>query len=112
MEARFDGRAGAFAYLLFVLLYFPCVATVAAIVRETGAAWAAFVAAWTTGIAFMTATFFYQAASFDRHPMSSSLWMLALLVVLMAVFGGLRGWARRGRLAPASPAPPAAEVAG
>jgi ferrous iron transport protein B len=96
MEARFDGRAGAFAYLLFVLLYFPCVATIAAIVRETGTAWASFVAAWTTGIAYITATFFYQAATFERHPWASSAWILALLMVLIAVFAGLRIWARRG----------------
>ncbi|MGB5736659.1 MAG: nucleoside recognition domain-containing protein, partial [Thiohalocapsa sp.] len=96
MEARFDGRAGAFAYLLFVLLYFPCVATIAAIVRETGTAWAGFVAAWTTGIAYITATFFYQAATFERHPWASSAWMLGLVLVLIAVFAGLGLWARRG----------------
>jgi ferrous iron transport protein B len=97
MEARFDGRAGAFAYLLFVLLYFPCVATVAAIVRETGAAWATFVAAWTTGIAFIAATAFYQAATFSRDPTAASLWLGGMLAVLVAVFIGLRIWARRGR---------------
>jgi len=96
MEARFDGRAGAFAYLLFVLLYFPCVATVAAIVREAGAPWAAFVAAWTTGIAYITATGFYQAATFGRHPLSSGVWLAALTLALIAVFTGLRLWARRG----------------
>ncbi|MBK1631614.1 ferrous iron transport protein B [Thiohalocapsa halophila] len=96
MEARFDGRAGAFAYLLFVLLYFPCVATLAAVVRETGAAWATFVAAWTTGIAFITATAFYQAATFSRHPTTASLWLGGMLAVLVAVFIGLRIWARRG----------------
>ncbi len=97
MEARFDGRAGAFAYLLFVLLYFPCVATVAAIVREAGASWAAFVAAWTTGIAYITATLFYQAATFERHPWLSGGWILASVFVLIAVFAALRVWARRGR---------------
>jgi len=51
MASRFDGQIGAFAYLLFVLLYFPCAATIGAIVREAGAPWAAFVAAWTTGVA-------------------------------------------------------------
>ena len=56
MQSRFDGRSGAFAYLLFVLLYFPCVATIGAIVREAGRRWALFVAAWTTGIAYVVAT--------------------------------------------------------
>jgi ferrous iron transport protein B len=96
MEARFDGRAGAFAYLLFVLLYFPCVATIGAIVREAGAPWAAFVAAWTTGVAYVTATLFYQGATFDRHPLSSGLWIATLLIVMIAVFTGLRVWSRRG----------------
>jgi ferrous iron transport protein B len=97
MEARFDGRIGAFAYLLFVLLYFPCVATIAVIVREAGTSWAVFVAAWSTGIAFVTATLFYQAASFEHHPPSSLAWIIGLTVLLVAVLAGLRTWARNGR---------------
>lgn len=96
MEARFDGRIGAFAYLLFVLLYFPCVATIGGIVRETGMAWAGFVAAWTTGIAFITATLFYQSASFERHPISSGIWIVGLSLLLALVIAGLRAWARKG----------------
>jgi ferrous iron transport protein B len=97
MEARFDGRAGAFAYLLFVLLYFPCVATIGAIVRETSRAWAAFVAAWSTGIAFVAATLFYQVATFQAHPVSSAAWILGLLLGLSGVLLGLRAWARNGQ---------------
>jgi len=102
MEASFDGRIGAFAYLLFVLLYFPCAATIGVIVRETGMAWAGFVAAWTTGIAFVTATLFYQAASFERHPLSSGLWILGSSLFLALVILGLRAWARRGHEGPPS----------
>lgn len=97
MAARFDGRAGAFAYLLFVLLYFPCVATIGAIVREAGSVWAAFVAAWTTGIAFVTATLFYQTATFERHPLSSGIWIGVLALLLILVFTGLHLWSRRGQ---------------
>lgn len=97
MEARFDGRAGAFAYLLFVLLYFPCVATLGAIVREAGAPWASFVAVWTTGIAYITATLFYQTLTFERHPLISGIWIGGLLVLLILVFTGLRLWGRRER---------------
>ncbi|MBK5930930.1 Fe(2+) transporter permease subunit FeoB [Halochromatium salexigens] len=100
MEARFDGRAGAFAYLLFVLLYFPCVATLGAIVREAGAPWASFVAAWTTGIAYISATLFYQTLTFERHPLASGIWIGALLVLLILVFTGLRLWGQRGRTRP------------
>jgi len=97
MEARFDGRAGAFAYLLFVLLYFPCVATIGVIVREAGARWAGFVAAWTTGVAFATATLFYQVATFERHPLSSGAWVIGLVVALAVVLLGLRAWGQNGR---------------
>lgn len=96
MHARFDGQAGAFAYLLFVLLYFPCVATIGVIRRETGAAWAAFVATWTTSVAYLTATVFYQVATYSAHPQHSLAWIISLFAVFgLAVFG-LRLWARRG----------------
>jgi ferrous iron transport protein B len=104
MAERFDGQAGAFAYLLFVLLYFPCVATIGAIVREAGAAWAGFVALWTTGIAYLTATLFYQTATLGRDPVQSGLWIAGCLLVFAAVLGGLRLWARRGALAPGTSA--------
>ena len=95
MVARFDGQAGAFAYLLFVLLYFPCVATIGAIVREAGAGWAMFVGAWTTGVAYLTATIFYQVASFARDPTFASLWIGGGLGLFVAVLVALRLWARR-----------------
>ncbi|NVZ09398.1 Fe(2+) transporter permease subunit FeoB [Allochromatium humboldtianum] len=95
MAERFDGQAGAFAYLLFVLLYFPCVATIGAIVRESGAAWATFVGFWTTGIAFLTATVFYQTATFERDPLTAGLWIGGGLGLFAAVLIGLRLWAAR-----------------
>jgi len=97
MAARFDGRAGAFAYLLFVLLYFPCVATIGAIVREAGTPWAGFVALWTTGVAYLTATLFYHAATFGRDPLSAGLWIAGSLLLFGITLGGLRLWARDGR---------------
>lgn len=85
MQHSFDGQAGAFAYLLFILLYTPCVAATAAIYRETSAGWAAFTIAWTTGIAYLTATLFYQTATFSKHPEESLMWLLGLLILLFVV---------------------------
>ncbi|MEN8214301.1 MAG: Fe(2+) transporter permease subunit FeoB [Pseudomonadota bacterium] len=96
MASRFDGQAGAFAYLLFILLYFPCVATIGAIKRETGGAWAGFVALWTTAVAYFAATNFYQAATFSQHAVFSSLWFSGSLLLLAASIIGLRLWAHRG----------------
>jgi ferrous iron transport protein B len=84
MVQRFDGRVGAFAYLLFVLMYFPCVAAMGAVYRETNAKWTAFVAFWTTGLAYWSAVMFYQVMTFNRHPASSAAWVAGLVAVAIA----------------------------
>lgn len=51
----------AFAYLLFVLIYFPCIATIAAVKGETGSwLWAAFAAIYTTALAWVVSACVYQ----------------------------------------------------
>ncbi len=95
MAARFDGAAGAFAYLLFILLYAPCVAAIAAVYRETTPGWAIFTAAWTTGLGFIAATVFYQAAIFNRDPTAAALWIGGMLGTFAAVLFTLRWWADR-----------------
>lgn len=97
MAARFDGAAGAFAYLLFILLYFPCTAVLAAVYRESNLGWALFVAGWTTGLGYMIATLFYQAATFARHPGLSLVWIGMLLAIFLVVVVGLRWWGLRER---------------
>ena len=51
----------AFAYLTFVLLYFPCLATIAAVKSESGSwKWAAFTAVYTTALAWIVSALIYQ----------------------------------------------------
>lgn len=51
----------AVSFLLFVLIYFPCIATVAAIKNETGSwKWALFVVVYTTVLAWLTSFAVYQ----------------------------------------------------
>ncbi len=97
MAERFDGTAGAFAYLLFVLLYMPCVAAIAAVRRETTLGWTVFVAAWTTGMAYAVAIAFYQAARFDQTPATSGAWLAGIAVLFIAVVAGMRYWGQRTR---------------
>jgi ferrous iron transport protein B len=89
MQKSFEGQAGAFAYLLFILLYTPCVTATAAIYRETGFNWTLFVVLWTTGLAYMTATVFYQLMTFNQHPAYSSAWISGLAVVFLAILSML-----------------------
>jgi ferrous iron transport protein B len=95
MRQSFDGQAGAFAYLLFILLYAPCVAATAAIYRETNRGWTIFIVLWTTGLAYMTATIFYQAATFSHHPADSLAWIAGLLAAFICVVGGLWRYGRQ-----------------
>ncbi len=54
----------AFCFLLFVLLYFPCIATIAAIKGETGSwKWALFAALYTTALAWIVSALVYQIGS-------------------------------------------------
>ncbi|EKV00127.1 ferrous iron transporter FeoB [Leptolyngbya sp. PCC 7375] len=84
MVLRFDGRVAAFAYLLFVLMYFPCVAAMGAVYRETNAGWTAFVGLWTTGLAYWTAVAYYQVMTFSQHPRSALAWIVGLGVVAIS----------------------------
>jgi ferrous iron transport protein B len=97
MAQRFDGTVGAFAYLLFVLLYFPCVAATAAIYREAGMRWTLFTAGWTTGLAYGAATLFYQAATFAQNPASAAAWIAGVLAAFAAAIGAMRYTGSRRR---------------
>lgn len=95
MYQRFDGQVGAFAYLLFVLLYFPCISTTAAMLRELHRGWSMFSVAWMTGIAYGVAVLFYQTATFLRHPFSSSIWIVAIVSLFFSTILVLRWYAGR-----------------
>lgn len=76
VAALFDGAAGAYAYMLLILLYMPCVAATGAMYREVGGRWTLFSAGWTTSISYCAAVTFYQCAVFARHPASSLSWIV------------------------------------
>ena len=54
----------AFAYLLFILLYFPCLATIVAIKNETSSwGWALCAALYTTALAWLVSAAVVQIGS-------------------------------------------------
>lgn len=95
MQALFDGKLGAFSYLVFLLLYVPCVATIGVILREQGKYWATFSVVWSVTIAYTMAVCVYQVGQIGTQPLIASLWitgMIALAVICMAL---LKWWGRR-----------------
>jgi ferrous iron transport protein B len=97
MYQRFDGQIGAFAYLLFVLLYFPCISTTAAMLRELNRGWTLFSVVWTTGVAYCAAVLFYQAATFMRHPESAFIWISSIITLFSVVIVSARNYSRQPR---------------
>lgn len=53
----------AFGFMLFVLLYYPCVAAVTAIAKESNWKWAAFEVVYTTAVAWIVSFLTYQIGS-------------------------------------------------
>ncbi len=90
MSQRFHNKTAAFAYLLFVLLYFPCVSATAALYRETNLGWTVFACCWTTGLAYWVAVFYYQTATFAQHPASSIAWIVGLTAAMSCTLLGLK----------------------
>lgn len=65
-QMRTDGITplAAYSFLIFVLLYFPCIATIAAIKGETGSwKWALFAAIYTTLLAWVASAAVFQIGS-------------------------------------------------
>ena len=95
MRGLFHGELGAFSYLLFILLYMPCVATIGVIYKEIGTGWAVFSTAWSLAVAYAAAVLCYQIGSFGAHPVSSAIWILGITAFAAAAFYGLILFGRR-----------------
>ena len=53
----------AYSFMLFILLYFPCIAALAAIRREAGTKWMVFEIFYTTAVAWIVSFIFYQVVA-------------------------------------------------
>lgn len=95
MASLFASPFAAFCYLVFVLLYAPCVAVLGAINKEAGWHWTALVFSWCTGLAYVTATVIYQAGTFAQHPLFSSVWIFAMISLLGLFIANLKKLSRR-----------------
>jgi ferrous iron transport protein B len=90
MAALFSSPFAAFCYLVFVLLYAPCVAVLGAINKEAGWHWTLLVFTWCTSLAYITATVIYQVGTFSVNPLFSSIWIVSMLSILAAFIFNLK----------------------
>ena len=86
LKSHFVSGHAAFAYLIFILLYTPCVAAMGAYVKEFGSNYARFIAVWTMGLAYGSAALYYQVAHITDHPLSSSVWVVVIIGGFVATY--------------------------
>ncbi len=87
MRSRFGGPVAAFAYILFILLYVPCLVAVAAMYKEIGLLYTVFQVVYSTVLAWIVATLFYQIASgYDIKMIITAILMGLILVGSIVVF--------------------------
>lgn len=87
MRSEFTAPAG-YAYLLFVLIYFPCVAALGAAIREMGAGYGWLLAGYLTVLAWAIATLVFQIASGPAIlPTVLAVGVIALIVATFAAMG-------------------------
>lgn len=109
MAEQFDGRLGALAYCLFVLIYAPCIAAIAAIYRETNLRWTLFAVLYLTALAWVVATAVYQAGRLPHQAGASAAWVTGCLGGVAAFYLVMRLAGRKlrpvldGRLAEDQP---------
>jgi len=95
MYQHFDGKVGAYAYMLFILLYIPCVSTMAVIRQEASRQLMWFSICWSLVVAYTVAVVFYQLATFSTHPSQSTAWVLGMVLFMSLVVMLLRVAARQ-----------------
>ena len=99
MRAGFATDLAAFSYLVFVLLYIPCIATVGVIYKELGGFWATFSTAWSLIMAYTLAVLCFQIGSIvgaASGSLGGSPAMIASMVAVQVIgFSLLIRWGRR-----------------
>ncbi|MCY4199819.1 MAG: ferrous iron transport protein B [Gammaproteobacteria bacterium] len=92
LRRAFSSDLAAFCYLMFILLYIPCVATVGALFRELGSFFAVFSVAWSLTLAYSLAVICYQLGTYTDQPLNSSLWILGMAALIALVYVGFVRW--------------------
>ncbi|WP_173290191.1 nucleoside recognition domain-containing protein [Thiosulfativibrio zosterae] len=86
MAKYFGGDIAAYAYLILVLLYFPCVATLGAIKQELGWRWVSFSAGWSLFLGYTLSVGFYQAMTYSQHPNTAAVWLIGITLSYIALW--------------------------
>jgi ferrous iron transport protein B len=76
------------AYLLFILLYTPCIAVIGIISKEVSAIWSAIISVWSLFLAYAVATAYYQISIIYTQPGITFMWIISIgmFILLFMMF--------------------------
>jgi len=83
MKILFHSKLSVFCYMLFILLYFPCISVFSAIHKELGLSWAVVSSLWSTLIAYACAVSTYQ---FGTYLSKGTISLLPIILSISLVF--------------------------
>ncbi|MXX94816.1 MAG: ferrous iron transport protein B [Gammaproteobacteria bacterium] len=98
MQSGFTGKLAAFSYLIFVLLYIPCVATIGVIYKECGGFWATFSVVWSVALAYALAVFCYQTGIILDQPTQALITIGIVAVSMFVLFRLLVFFGKRSEI--------------
>ncbi|MBS0848255.1 Fe(2+) transporter permease subunit FeoB [Citrobacter sp. JGM124] len=90
MSTKFGSEAAAYSYLIFILLYIPCISVMGAIARESSRGWMMFSVLWGLNLAYSLSTLYYQSVMFSAHPRYSLTCILTVIIFNILLVWGLR----------------------
>jgi ferrous iron transport protein B len=95
MAQLFGSQFAAFCYLVFVLLYAPCVAVLGATAKEAGWRWMVLIFTWTTFVAYATASILYQLSNIISDPVFALSWITGTIIASYVFVRALKRIGRR-----------------
>ncbi len=87
---NFDNKIAVLSYLIFILIYFPCVSVFGVISNEIGKKWAIASALWSTISAYSISIMFYQTSNFIINNSINYYYLLLGIMILIISSVSLR----------------------
>lgn len=81
IKHNFGSEASAWSYLLFNLLYMPCISTIITFAKECGWKWAGLSTTWSFSIAYIIASLNYQFSQQSTHLITT----IAFIIISIAL---------------------------
>ena len=88
LHSKFESNDAMFAFLLFVLLYSPCISAMIVIKNEIGKLWAWVVGLWSTWNAFAVASIYYQLSinNYNAQGFINAGYFILIYIIIFIVY--------------------------